>query len=140
MQMMTITVRLISTVAMALAIVLILALAFAIGLFLPGRARAQDPQTGQKPVPITRQEMKEALEALKKSKPRLPLPALTDAEKAKFGAKMVNNGRMRLLYLPEELRGGGAGFGKEADSGMTLSSDFKTMLFWIVARTTNCHY
>jgi hypothetical protein len=92
-----------------------------------------------KPNPATRPEMKEALEALKKSKPRLPLPPPTAEEKAKSGGRsVVNNGRMRALYLPAEFRGGD--FPREKDPAMTLDSTFKTMLFWVVSRVNNCHY
>src|SRR5262245_43561767 len=104
-------------------------------------------QAEEKNLPATRWQMKEALEALKKRTPRLPLPPLTDEEKEKarlkskdnkLGGGVVNNGRMRQLYLPAELRGGD--FSREKDPAMTLDYDFKTMLFWIVSRVNNCHY
>jgi hypothetical protein len=87
--------------------------------------------------PATRPAMKQALEDLKKAKPRLPLPPLTEEEKA-AGRRVVNNGRMRTLYLPEELRGGG--FSRGNEPAMTLDPTFKTMLFWIVSRVNNCRY
>ncbi len=92
---------------------------------------------GEKPVPPTRPEMKKALEALKKATPRLPLPPLAEEEKGK-GRGVVNNGRMRQLYLPEELRS--ADFPRGQDDAMTLDYPFKTELFWIVSRGNNCQY
>jgi hypothetical protein len=91
-------------------------------------------------VPLTRDEMKKALDALKKRQPRLPLPPLTEAEKEKLGGRPpANNGRMRAYYLPVELRGefrrGGA-----VDPNLSLSQTLRTMFFWIVSRATNCHY
>jgi alkylhydroperoxidase family enzyme len=115
---------------------------YAFGLFPPLLlavwAVAGEPSQ-PKVVPVTRPEMKEALEALKKSKPRLPLPPLSEAEKEKLGGRSpVNNGRMRALYLPPELRGGD--FVREPDPNITLDRTFKTMLFWIVSRGNNCQY
>jgi alkylhydroperoxidase family enzyme len=112
---------------------LLVAIAILVGLLLPaGRAHADEPKV----VPETRPEIKKALEALKKQKPRLPLPAPSDDEKQ--SKRVVNNGRMRALYLPEELRSGG--FSRGGDDAMTLDRDFKTMFFWIVSRANNCHY
>src|SRR5262245_36796572 len=74
-----------------------------------GQAGAAEPKT----VPETRPDIKKALEELKKQKARLPLPPLTDEEKEKAGKRSIaNNGRMRALYLPAELRGGGGEFGR----------------------------
>jgi hypothetical protein len=117
---------------------LITTFALAAGLYWPAQAPAQGPTGAPKPVPITRQEMKQALEALKKASPRLPLPPLTEKETGPSGKRQVNNGRMRQFYLPPELRGGG--FAKAPDQAMTLPYEFKTMLFWIVSRTNNCYY
>ncbi len=89
--------------------------------------------------PPTRPQMKQALEDLKRAQPRLPLPPLTDKEKAEFGSRpLVNNARMRQLYLPAGLRGGD--FFRGRDPAMILDPTFKTMLFWIVSRVNNCHY
>lgn len=102
-------------------------------------AAAAEPSPQPKPVPVTRPDMKQALEDLKKRQPRLPLPPLTDEEKAKYGDRPpVNNGRMRALYLPAELRGGD--FPRDPDPALTLDSAFKTRLFWIVSRANNCEY
>src|SRR5262245_29218370 len=98
-----------------------------------GPVRADEP----KAVPETRPEIKKALEALKKREARLPLPPLSDEEK-QGKRSSANNGRMRALYLPAELRGGD--FGRGGDDAMTLDRDFETMLFWIVSRANNCHY
>jgi alkylhydroperoxidase family enzyme len=93
---------------------------------------------GAKPIPATRQEMKEALDALKNARPRLPLPA-GDSDKG------VNNGRMRSLYVPAELRVGGVGgfggdFGKGTKESEGEDRTFNTKLFWIVCRVNNCQY
>jgi hypothetical protein len=83
--------------------------------------------------------MKQALEGLKNRQPRLPLLPLTAEEKARFGNRpVVNNGLMRLRYLPPDLRSGE--FSREPDPGMTLDPTFKTRLFWLVSRVNNCYY
>jgi hypothetical protein len=116
-----------------------LGLGSALLLGLPGLMRAAEPADEPKPAPPTRPEMKKALEAWKEAQPRLPLPPLTDEEKARPGGRpVVHNGRMRLLYLPPELRGGD--FGRGRDPALTLDPTFKTMLFWIASRANNCHY
>lgn len=105
------------------------------------RVRAEEPASSARPVPLTRPEMKEALEALKKIKLRIPLPELTEAEKEKLGERGGGyEGRVRALYMPGGEGRGGLGFGREADPKMSLSYEFKTRLFWIVSRTNNCHY
>src|SRR5437867_9001630 len=63
------------------------AIAFVVGPLFTNPVRAQEPAAQPRPVPLTRPEMKEALEALKKIKPRIPLPELTDAEKEKLGER-----------------------------------------------------
>ncbi|HEV3122635.1 MAG TPA: hypothetical protein VGY53_12060 [Isosphaeraceae bacterium] len=115
---------------------------------LPGICLAEDAPApgGPRPVAATRPELKEQLERSKQSQPRLPLPPPTEAELAAAKARpgqgamggIINNGRMRKLYLPPELTGGG--FSREPDPAMTLSSTFKTMFFWIVSRANNCTY
>ena len=78
---------------------------FALGLAtiaVPPAVAGDDPN----PVPITRPEVKQTLEGSKQSHPRLPLPPLSDEEKARRDqtraglekgvfAGVVNNGRMR---------------------------------------------
>src|SRR4051794_5500606 len=66
---------------------------------------------GPPDVPATRTELKAFLEASKHNVPRLPLPPLSEADKAAMakadwsGAdwSIYNNGRMRKYYLPAEL-------------------------------------
>lgn len=90
-----------------------------------------------KPIPQTRPEVKQALEALKQRQPRLPLPPLTEAERENAGDRpLVNNGRMSAHYLPASWRQARGG----RDSGMTLDYPFTTECFWIVSRGNNCHY
>ena len=98
---------------------------------------------GAKPIPVTRTEMKQALDALKNAKPRLPLPPEEE------GKKGVNNGRMRAFYVPAELRVGGVGgfgggFGKDKTKdkkeGDKVDYTFNTKVFWIVSRINNCQY
>ncbi len=131
---------------------LVMAAPLAMGLLFStaGPALADDPR----PVPLTRPEMKQMLEDMKARKPRIPLPALTDDEKAKLGERGSGyESRLRTLYLPPGEGfgfGGGArtatagtprtGLGRNSDPNMTLESPFKTELFWIVSRTNNCQY
>jgi alkylhydroperoxidase family enzyme len=93
----------------------------------------------------TRPELKQQLEGSKKSKPRLPLPAPSDqeidaAKRSPNGmlSGIINNGRMRKLYLPAELVSGG--FSREKDPAITLDYPAQTKLFWIVSRGNNCTY
>jgi alkylhydroperoxidase family enzyme len=124
-------------------------LSLSLALGLAGSALAADAPT----VPATRAEMKQTLEGSKKSKPRLPLPPPSDEEleqarKAQAeggaarsglgGSGIVNNARMRRLYLPPELVEGRSS--REPDPNLTLSPTFKTMFFWIVSRANNCTY
>jgi alkylhydroperoxidase family enzyme len=119
-----------------------------LALALPGVCRAADTPAPDAPpaVAATRPELKEQLERSKQSRPRLPLPPPTGEEVAAAKARpgrgamggIINNGRMRRLYLPPELLGGG--FSREPDPAMTLDNTFKTMFFWIVSRANNCAY
>jgi alkylhydroperoxidase family enzyme len=109
---------------------------------------AEEPKVSDTPSPVaaTRPELKELLERSKRSRPRLPLPPPTEEEVAAARARggkgpmtgIINNGRMRKLYLPAEVLG--AGFVREPDPAMTLNNTFKTMFFWIVSRANNCTY
>jgi alkylhydroperoxidase family enzyme len=115
---------------------------------LHGTCEAADdpPSDTPNPVAATRTELKEQLERSKQSRPRLPLPPPTEQELAEAKARagrgpmtgIINNGRMRKLYLPPEVLGGG--FLREPDLAMTLDNTFKTMFFWIVSRANNCTY
>jgi len=104
---------------------------------LPGVApRAQTPESGAKPIPQDRRELKRALEALKRRQSRLPLdgPAADQAAKGPYGR--VHNGLARALYLPAAWYA--ADF--KPDPAMTLDPVFKVRMFWIAARGNNCHY
>ena len=107
---------------------------------LATRLCAAEPAVSTVPnrVPLTRPEMKEALEALKRRSPRIPVPAITDDERAQLGDRADSfEARLRLRYLAHERQGG---WSRDNDPHMSLSFAFKTMLFWIVARVNNCHY
>ncbi len=78
-------------------------------LAMAGVVRADEPR----PIPLTRPEMKQLLEEMKKRTPRIPLPPLTDEEKAALGERVndvsrLYEGRLRSVYLPA---GDGFGFG-----------------------------
>ncbi len=115
---------------------------------LPIASKAADSPASETPNPVaaTRPELKEQLERSKHSHPRLPLPPPTAEEIANAKARggrgpmtgIINNGRMRKMYLPAEVLGGG--FSREPDPAMTLDNTFKTMFFWIVSRANNCTY
>ena len=127
---------------------------------LAGVARAEVPPDQPLPVPLTRPEMKQALEDLKDRTPRIPLPELTEADRAELGDRADSyETRLRYHYTPRNPErdatrttggqggtgqaGGGQGGGgrnREQDPNMTLSYGFKVQLFWIVSRTNNCLY
>ncbi len=120
---------------------------------------ADGPVPTARPIPLTRDEMKRMLEDLKSRPIRIPLPELTDKDREALGERVDNyEARLRYHYLPA---GEGSVFGgrpattpntppgtppptrdftRNGDENMTLSYSFKTMLFWIVARTNNCQY
>jgi alkylhydroperoxidase family enzyme len=129
-------------------------LALACGSFVS----ADEAISTARPIPLTRDEMKRLLEELKGRTIRIPLPELTEADRAALGERADSyEARLRHHYLPV---GEGSVFGgrpqppaqpgappppprdftRNADENMTLSYSFKTMLFWIVARTNNCQY
>jgi alkylhydroperoxidase family enzyme len=106
-------------------------------------ARAGEPGAEPRPVPLTRPEVKQYLEDMKSRKPRIPLPELTEEEKAKLGERGAGyEARLRYHYMPAGEGGGrgGGGFSREPDPNMSLDYPFKTELFWIVSRTNNCQY
>ncbi|HZW35098.1 MAG TPA: hypothetical protein VFF52_30530 [Isosphaeraceae bacterium] len=117
-------------------------------LAFPGAGPAAESPASDLPTPVaaTRPELKDQLERSKQAHPRLPLPPPSAEELAAAKARagrgpmsgIINNGRMRRLYLPAELLGGG--FSREPDPTMTLDNTFKTMFFWIVSRANNCTY
>lgn len=75
----------------------------AIGFILAsaGIAHSIDSKSAPRPVPLTRPEMKEFLEDMKARKARIPLPELTDEDKAKLGERGGGyEGRLRYHYMP----------------------------------------
>jgi hypothetical protein len=120
-------------------------------LVLFGTAAAVAADDTPRPTPVTRPAMKQMLEEMKSRHERIPLPDLTDAEKATAAEEptaLLYENRLRALYLPgTELRGY-LGFGGtapkrpsapppkvviEPDPAVTLDYGFKTRLFWIAA-------
>jgi AhpD family alkylhydroperoxidase len=123
-----------------------LSIALAAILVAAPLGRAADSDGDPRPTPLTRPTMKELLEDMKQRKPRIPLPPLTDEEKAKLGDRGTGyEARLRALYMPGGGDGRGAfgfggGGGKDPEPNMTLDYRFKTQLFWIVSRSNNCQY
>lgn len=123
---------------------------------------AQDSVTTPRPIPATRTEMKTLLEDMKQRPYRIPLPERSEAEQQELGERSNSyEARLRFNYIPREegsvfgaarrrstsppghTDGANAprrDFRRNADENMTLTYQFKTMLFWIVARTNNCQY
>jgi len=99
-------------------------------------AKPAPPSAEPKNVPATRTEIKDALEAHKTARPRLPFPPATENDKNAISR--INNGRFRAYYLPSDARDGG--FSREPDPAMTLDSTFKVKLFWVTSRVNNCYY
>lgn len=100
----------------------------------------------------TRPEMKKRIQNLKERVSRLPLPPPT-AEDISSGRMLVNNGRLRSIYLPVSWQsflvpgwGSSANRAKGGTSALLKSLEanpdygFKTRLFWIVSRTNDCQY
>ena len=125
--------------------------------------KAESPVKTPRPVPATRPEMKQLLEEMKKRPYRIPLPALTEKESEQLGERASSyEARLRFHYVPaaegtvfggvrsqaadRPSSNGASGtaprydFTRNADANMTLTYQFKTMLFWIVSRTNNCQY
>jgi len=111
---------------------------------LAAGALAEEPRSTPRPTPLTRPDMKVLLEEMKQRTPRIPLPPLTEEEKAKLGDRGTGyEARLRTLYMPwnGDNRGAfGLGGGKENEPGMSLDYRFKVELFWIVSRINNCQY
>jgi hypothetical protein len=106
-----------------------------------GVVRGEGPRATPPPVPLTRPEMKQYLEDMKARKPRIPLPEITEEDKAKLGPRAGDyEARLRYHYLSAGEARGGFGFARQPDPRMSLDYVFKTELFWIVSRTNNCHY
>ena len=87
-------------------------------------------------IPVARPEIKQQMEELKYRQPRLPLPELTDEERAS-GESITNFGHMRRIYLPASWL---ANYRISGDSAMTLDSVTRSATFWIISRTNNCFY
>jgi len=122
--------------------------------FISLGARSQDI-LGPKAVPATRAEMLKALDAIRHREARLPLP---DAEASPTASApvspnagppvagpvgagslgVVNNGRLRSLYLPKEFQTRTPQ--PPGNASDQLPYEFSTELFWIVSRVNNCHY
>lgn len=133
-------------------------------LSAPSFLLADEPVKLPRPVPVTRPEMKHLLEDLKNRPQRIPLPELTDKDREELGERANSyETRLRHHYMPAgegSVFGGGGNrgrnanasggaanaagprrdFSRNADENMTLTYQFKTQLFWIVARTNNCQY
>lgn len=126
---------------------MILLLAFAPAMI----ARAAEPV--ETLLSTTRPEMKKQIQGLKERTARLPLPPLTPEDRA-AGRPVVNNARLRSLYLPASWQpflvpgwGGSSAVKPGASTTAILNSlqsspdyAFKTRLFWIVSRTNDCQY
>src|SRR5262245_32207533 len=81
-----------------------------------GAARAEGPGATPRPVPLTRDEMKQYLEEMKARKPRIPLPELTAADREKLGERGAGyEARLRYHYLRGGSGRGGFGFARERD-------------------------
>jgi alkylhydroperoxidase family enzyme len=105
-------------------------------------AEAGDPP----PIVPTRPELKKLLEDSKHRKAWLPLPPLSPQETAEDEQArrkpnqwlgLTNAARLRRLYLPVEIH---SHFTPVDDPGFSLDRAFKSELFWIVSRSTNCIY
>jgi alkylhydroperoxidase family enzyme len=109
----------------------------------------------QESIAPTRPEMKKRIEALKDRTARLSLPAPTPEEIAS-GRSLVNNGRLRALYLPPSWQsflvpGWGSSSARRPNTPTSTASllktleaqpdyGFKTRLFWVVSRANDCRY
>jgi alkylhydroperoxidase family enzyme len=100
-------------------------------------------------VPADRAGVKRMIDQSRARPPRLPLPPPSASEVAEAHARgplvpglpaLINNLRMRRLYLPADLTGPNGGFALGPDPAMTVDPTFKTRLFWIVSRANNCAY
>lgn len=124
---------------------------------------AETPVETPRPVPATRPEMKTLLEDMKKRPYRIPIPDQSGDSIQEQGERRGGyESLLRSHYVPASegsvfgagrpaagSRSGGApagtaapraDFTRNADPNMTLTYQFKTMLFWIVSRTNNCQY
>ncbi len=108
-----------------------------------------------RPTPMTRPELKQMIESVKQRTPRIPLPELTEADRAALGDQVENyESRLRYHYLrgiepnrptppPATSTSGTSGStprGREQDAKFSLDNAFKIELFWIASRLNNCQY
>ena len=84
-----------------------------------GVVSADDSSSKPRNTPLSRPEMKQYLEDMKQRKPRIPLPELTEEEKAKLAERTGDRGgigggyegRLRSVYMPAGEGRGDFGFG-----------------------------
>ena len=105
-------------------------------------ARGAEPADGRWVVPLTRPAMKQMIEDVKVRTPRIPLPELSESDRAELGENADSyESMLRYSYTPwADRRRGPRGAAREQDPAMTLDYAFKTQLFWIVSRVNNCPY
>lgn len=136
-----------------------LSITFCLGLAAIGIAADATKSSTREGVPLTRDDMKRALDASKESVPRLPLPPVTPEEEKLIAEQkqqaaqgeaprrygLANNGRMRAFYLPEygfvrtrDIERARTNTNQNQDS--SFDPTFRTSLFWIVSRGNNCTY
>jgi hypothetical protein len=105
----------------------------------------------EKPIdtPVFREAMKQSLEDLKKRKPRIILPEITEDEKkqsAQDDKKLSYEYRLKSLYLNSTdlyflpFSGQSKNKKQKIDPLLSLDYGFKVKLFWICSRANNCHY
>jgi alkylhydroperoxidase family enzyme len=107
-----------------------------------GIARSDEVSDEPKIVPVTRDEVKEALDKLKYRKPRFPRRE-GEGERGRNRDGAAREGARREGGNREgggRRGGGGGGLSRGDDPVMTLDYAFSVELFWIVSRVNNCHY
>lgn len=117
-------------------------------LVCSGLASATDAGDSPRPVPLTRLEMKQAIEDMKDRKPRIPFPELSEEDREALGERADDyESALRQAYLPwvasqrRSQSGSNASTrGRTQDPRLALDPTFKTELFWIVSRVNNCQY
>lgn len=128
-------------------VVLILALLPATSLCL----FAEESHSNPKEIPVTRPQLKQALEKLKQQQARLPLPPPSDQERRAprttlpdLSGEILNSARLRNLYLHNDLFGSRGKDPRQQqrkkDPNMSLDPTFSIELVWIASRANNCHY
>jgi alkylhydroperoxidase family enzyme len=114
---------------------------------LCGFVQADDVSDEPKIVPVTRDEVKEALDRLKYRKPRFPRREGEgqrggNRERNRDGASRegANGAGANREGRNRQRGGGGGGLSRGDDPVMSLDYPFSVELFWIVSRVNNCHY